>query len=65
MSTRKDEIEKVVRNGKRILISTGESALAWRRFMDELEAMTEPEARNPKFAGILRAIWAAATNEQS
>lgn len=42
-----------------------EAAVAWRRLCSQLEWMAEPEARPPRFNGLLRAIWAAATNEGS
>lgn len=38
---------------------------AWHRLTAELDNMSSPEARPPRFKSLLRAIWAAATNEQS
>lgn len=61
---RKTRIEQVVRQSN-ALIGTSEAALAWVRLCNELEAMTQPESRMPRFAGLLRAVWVAATNEQS
>lgn len=64
MVTRKDKIEMVTKFGMS-LTNQAEAANAWHRLMSELVAMSEPEARSPRFSGLLRSIWAAATNEQS
>lgn len=60
---RKTRIELTVRQARKL--SGLEAALAWDRLWTQLEAMCEPEARAPRFNGLLRAIWAAATNEPS
>lgn len=60
---RKARIEVTVRN--MAFLDGPQSKAAWRRLVHNLTAMTEPEARPPRFNGLLRAIWAAATNEQS
>lgn len=56
--TRKDKIEKVLRRAEKH-DSIG-SAEAWRRLCRELENMTHPEARTPKFKDLLRCLWKAA-----
>lgn len=61
---RKDQIELVLKQAQ-ALVGTTEAEVAWHRLCNELEAMTEAEARMPRFAGLLRAVWTAATNEQS
>lgn len=61
---RKTQIEQAV-FASNALVGTGEAAVAWNRLCNELEAMTQPEARPPRFDALLRAIWVAATNEQS
>ncbi len=61
---RKGEIEQVLKQARKNL-GTDESSFAWHRLCRELANMTEPEARMPRFKGLLRAIWVAATNEQS
>lgn len=60
---RKEKIEQVLAKAKELDFC--DAADAWERLCVELEAMTEPEARPPRFAGLLRAVWVAATNEQS
>jgi hypothetical protein len=64
MKDRKDEIELVLAQAQK-LIGDPEASVAWHRLCRELEGMTQPEARPPRFAGLLRSIWIAATNEQS
>lgn len=61
---RKERIEQVLAQARKA-IGAEEAALSWQRLCRELEFMTEPEARMPRFAGLLRAVWVAATNEQS
>lgn len=61
---RKDKIEQVVAQANKCMGSP-EAALAWERLCRELEHMTAAEARMPRFSGLLRSIWVAATNEQS
>lgn len=64
MSERKERIEMVLVQAQKA-VGTEEAALAWQRLCRELEFLTEPEARMPRFSGLLRAVWVAATNEQS
>lgn len=61
---RKDKIELVVAQANKA-VGTSEAELCWNRLCNELENMTRAEARPPRFAGLLRSIWVAATNEQS
>lgn len=60
---RKTRIELTV--GQAQKLSGFDAAVAWRQLWKNLEGMCEPEARPPRFNGLLRAIWAAATNEPS
>lgn len=60
---RKARIEVTVKQAEKL--SGLDAAVAWRHLRLNLEAMCEPEARPPRFNALLRAIWAAATNEQS
>ena len=62
---RKTKIEQTLRQAEIVAVDKEESAKAWNRLCRELENMSAPEARPPRFAGLLRAIWTAATNEQS
>lgn len=61
---RKEQIEQALRQGEK-LMGTEEASRAWQRLCRELRAMSEPEARMPRFDRLLRAVWVAATNEQS
>lgn len=58
---RKTKIEVVLKQA----VKTEDDSGAWCRLCHELESMAEPEARPPRFNRLLRAIWVAATNEQS
>lgn len=63
---RKERIELVINEA--LKLDSGEDAemvQAWRRLVRELEFMTSPEARMPRFDSLLRTVWIAATNEQS
>ena len=61
---RKTAIERTLKQAMKLHGDDHESASAWMRLCRELEAMAEPEARMPRFNGLLRAIWSAATNEE-
>lgn len=61
---RKARIEQVLTQAQKA-VGTGEASLSWQRLCRELESMTEPESRMPRFNGLLKAVWIAATNEQS
>lgn len=61
---RKGKIEQVLIWASNQGDSQGD-AMAWQRLCRELEFMTTPEAKPPRFNNLLRAIWVAATNEQS
>lgn len=65
MIDRKDKIEMVLKPARFCGTDTQEAAQAWLRLVRELEFMTEPEARQPRFKGLLNAINIAATNDQS
>lgn len=62
---RKTKIEAVMDQAFKIDGDPIECQQAWRRLCRELRFMAEPEARSPRFNRLLRAIWVAATNEQS
>ena len=60
---RKDQIELVF--DQAIKLSGKEAEYAWHRLCAELDGMISFEPRPIRFKSLLRAIWAAATNEQS
>lgn len=62
---RKTKIEAVLKAAEYTRERSGDAGECWIVLLDELRAMTEPEARPPRFNRVLRAIWVAATNEQS
>jgi len=61
--TRKDKIELVLNQSQKLY--GNDAAQAWRRLCRELEFMTEPESRMPRFKGLLHALWIAASNDQT
>ena len=61
---RKEAIDLVILQAEN-LAGTSEASLAWNRLCREMRSLSDPEARPPRFAGLLRAVWIAATNEQS
>lgn len=63
MTDRKDRLENVLKQAERL--DGTEAIQAWRRLCRELSAMTEPEARMPRFNGLLHALWIAASNDQT
>jgi len=63
MKDRKSKIELVQSQAAKLADS--DAAHAWYRLCNELAYLTDPESRPPRFNGLLRAIWVAATNEQS
>lgn len=63
MKDRKTQIEQTLIQAQKL--EGREAEQAWYRLCRELSFMSEPEARPPRFAGLLRSVWAAATNEQS
>jgi hypothetical protein len=60
---RKHKIEQTYRQAANL--KDGEASQAWYRLCNELLNISEPEARPPRFNALLRAVWVAATNEQS
>lgn len=64
VNDRKGKIEQVLVQAQNQGDSQGD-AMAWQRLCRELEFMTAPEAKSPRYNNLLRAICAAATNEQS
>lgn len=67
---RKDKIEQVLKQA--LKVDSGPSpqrdaeiVQAWRRLCRELGHMTHPEARMPRFNGLLHAVWIAASNDQT
>jgi len=60
---RKDQVEMVLKQAQKL---DGEEAVqAWRRLCRELEFMSHPEARMPRFKKLLHACWIAASNDQT
>lgn len=64
MSDRKDRIELVLVQAQKQMDGTAE-VQAWRRLCRELEHMTQPEERMPRFDTLLHALWIAASNDQT
>lgn len=60
---RKSKVEQVLRQARKL--EGIEAVYAWRRLCRELENMTHPEARMPRFNGLLHACWIAASNDQT
>lgn len=58
---RKTRIENAIREARKL--NGLECEQAWLRLIKELEFMSEPEARMPRFNRLLLAVWVAATNE--
>jgi len=58
---RKNKIEQTFIQANRLF--DGEAASAWRRLVAELDNLSAPESRPPRFNGLLCAIWNAATDE--
>ncbi len=63
MTDRKERVEQTLTQARKL--DREDAALAWQRLCLELEALTHPESKMPRFDGLLRAVWVAATNEQS
>jgi len=60
---RKDKVELVLRQAQKL--DGLEAIQAWRRLTRELGHMADPEARMPRFNGLLHAVWIAASNDQT
>lgn len=61
---RKTHLDGVLFRARRITSSANECQQAWLRLCRELEFMSEPEAKMPRFNRLLNAIYFAATNEE-
>lgn len=62
---RKDKIETVLAQAEKLYLSDSEMVQAWLRLCRELGHMAHPEARMPRFNGLLHAVWIAASNDQT
>jgi hypothetical protein len=62
---RKTNIELTLVQAEKLITDQGECKQAWLRLIRELEFMSEPEARMPKFNALMHAIWIAATGDQT
>lgn len=62
---RKDQIENTLKACNKIADSPAEVYHAWNRLRLELEFLSNPEGRNPRFCHLLNAIWIAASNDQT
>lgn len=62
---RKTAIENVLRELRKLDTSGHEIAQCYFRLIRELEFMTHPEVKMPRFDALLNSIWIAATNEQT
>jgi len=60
---RKQKIETVLVQAE--MIDGAEALQAWRRLCRELGHMAHPEARMPRFNGLLHSLWIAASNDQT
>lgn len=60
---RKDRLEMVLVQAQKL--DGLEAIQAWRRLCREIEHMTEPEARMPRFNGLLDGLWIASSNDQT
>jgi hypothetical protein len=60
---RKDKVEMLLDQAKKL--DGTEAVQAWRRLCRELEHMTSPESRMPRFNALLHALWIAASNDQT
>lgn len=60
---RKDRVELVLAQAQKL--DGPEAVQAWRRLCRELEHLTQPEARMPRFNALLHATWIAASNDQT
>lgn len=63
LQDRKGQIETVLALAQNL--DGDEAVQAWRRLCRELDHMTHPESRMPRFYGLLRACWIAASNDQT
>ena len=62
---RKTAIESVLRQARKVGSSDREMCQAWLRLIRELEFMTDPEAKMPRFNGLMHSLWIAATNDHT
>jgi hypothetical protein len=62
---RKTKIENTLAELEKVLASETETRQAMLRLKRELEFMCLPEARMPRFKGLLHAIWIAFSNDQT
>ena len=60
---RKDQLEMVLTQAQKL--DGDEAVQAWRRLVRELDFMSHPEARMPRFNQLLHACWIAASNDQT
>jgi len=62
---RKDRVEQVLAQARKISNDSNETRQAWLRIIRELEFLCDPEAKMPKFDSLLHAVWIAATGDQT
>lgn len=62
---RKTAIENTLRQLDKTAVSQHECEQIAMRLKRELEFLCEPEARMPRFKGLLNAVWIAVSNDQS
>lgn len=62
---RKTQIEQTLKEAQKLCNDSNEMRQAWLRLCRELEFMSDPEARMPRFNQLLHAIWIAATGDQT
>jgi hypothetical protein len=62
---RKTKIEQTLAQAQKLSLDYNETRQAWCRLCRELEFMSDPEAKTPRFNGLLHAIWIASTGDLS
>lgn len=62
---RKTRIESTLIQARKIAADSNATRQAWLRLIRELEFMSDPEAKMPRFNPLLHAVWIAATGDQT
>lgn len=62
---RKTKIDRTAAEAQKLCDDNNEIRQAWFRLIRELEFMSDPEAKMPRFNQLLHAIWIAASGDQT
>ena len=62
---RKTAIESTLKAMRKVSGHPNDCQQAWLRLVREMEFMADPEARMPRFKGLMHAVWIAATNDHT